>query len=258
MIGQNELIRQIERLIEEGEFPRFSIIVGDRGSGKKSLAAYIAGLMQANFVYLEDNSIASIRQVIDESYKQSGITVYRISDADSMSNEAQNTLLKVTEELPNNSYFIMTLEDVQNTLDTIVSRAHIFVMQSYSEEEIGQYAEKYYPDKLNIIKKVCTTPGDADIIVTYDGFYEYVRKVVENVENTALVNTFKIAEKIALKGEEDKYDPVLFFKAVMRVAWDDWNFKLMTKTSYYLSKLTRRSINKQMIFDQWLIDVQGE
>ena len=41
MIGQHNLQSRIEHLIDSGTFPRFSILVGPKGSGKKTFANWI-------------------------------------------------------------------------------------------------------------------------------------------------------------------------------------------------------------------------
>ena len=125
MIGQKYLKKYVQTLIDEDNFPRFSIFVGPKGSGKKRfLREYFEG------IYPEDNKVEKKKKIIDMAYKVSHKT-FIIPDADDMSNAAKNALLKVVEECPNDNYFIMTLEDEVNTLGTIRSRAQIFYMDMY-------------------------------------------------------------------------------------------------------------------------------
>lgn len=64
MIGQKYLKKYVKTLIEEDNFPRFSIFVGPKGSGKKRfLREYFEG------IYPEDNKVDSIRKIIDMAYK---------------------------------------------------------------------------------------------------------------------------------------------------------------------------------------------
>ena len=268
MIGQNELLERIQRLIKEDNYPRFSIFVGERGSGRKYLASFVSELLHASFIFTEDNSIASIRNIIEQSYKLKSRTVYRIADADTMSPEAKNALLKVTEESPNNAYFIMTLQDENNTLHTIRSRAQIFHMQLYTQDELEAYIRYIYEDTLEnkdieLCKTLCDTPGEAEMLLRYNPseFYAYVEKVVDNINKVNLANTFKIAEKVALKDEEDKYDLKLFCKAFQNVAWDkqiEGYVRMIRITSEYLQLLKIRGINKTMLFDNWILEIRGE
>ena len=53
MIGQEKLRKIIEQQIEMGEFPRFSIIVGAEGSGKKTLTTAMAYALECHRVFIE-------------------------------------------------------------------------------------------------------------------------------------------------------------------------------------------------------------
>ena len=133
MIGQKHLQSRIEQLITDRTFPRFSILVGPKGSGKKTFANWIITKIVRHeaLSYSQvcpDVKIDTIRQIIESAYKTISTNIYVIPDADTMSNAAKNALLKVTEEPPNNAYFIMTLEDENNTLETIRSRGTVFHM----------------------------------------------------------------------------------------------------------------------------------
>ena len=214
MIGQKNLQNQIEQLIENDTFPRFSILVGPKGSGRKTFAPYIAGYMRANWVHAFDVKIDTIREIIQQSYKVVDNTVYFIPDADNMSPAAKNALLKVTEEPPNNAYFIMTLEDENNTLETIRSRGTVFHMDRYTPDEIEEYWRSRYTsiqDNPWIHKELCETPGDVDLLVKMGTlqFYEYVKLVVDNIAEVSLANAFKIPSKVALKEDAEGYDSFL-------------------------------------------------
>ena len=62
MIGQIKLKSQLERLLQSDSFPRFSIFIGERGSGRKTIIRNILGKLGI----LRECSIdvASVRDVI--------------------------------------------------------------------------------------------------------------------------------------------------------------------------------------------------
>ena len=275
MIGQANLQSRIEQLINNNTFPRFSIFVGPRGSGKKTFAPYIAGYMLAGWVHAFDVKIDTIREIIQQSYKVVDNTVYFIPDADNMSNAAKNALLKVTEEPPNNAYFIMTLEDENNTLETIRSRGTVFHMDRYTPDEIGSYFyDRYHAnhgkDDETIVKELCETPGDVDTLVKMGikEFYDYVQLVVDNIADVSLANAFKIPSKVALKDDVEGYDLRLFWKAFMKVCLEKASGKGLTPeqildygeavmaTDKYLQKLRVKGINRQMLIDCWLMEIR--
>ena len=267
MIGQKNLIKQIDWQIEANCFSRFSIFVGERGSERNEFPTHISKKMNVVNVHGEDVKIETIRSLIENAYKTHDKTIYTIYDADNMSIQAKNALLKITEEPPNNAYFIMTLEDINNALDTIRSRATVYTLEPYSVAEILDYAktqigvEKLDGTARNIVADICSTPGDVELLSIYGvvAFYEYVQKVDAHIATVNGANAFKIVDKLALKDEEDKYDLRLFWKAFIRVCSVDKtlkNYEGITITSRVLQKLGIRGINKQMLFDDWLLEVR--
>ncbi len=280
MIGQANLHSRIEQLIENHVFPRFSILVGPKGSGKKTLAHELERLFNnwrvisdhVNVYELPDVKIDTIREMIIQSYKQVMTMLYIIPDADNMSNAAKNALLKVTEEPPNEAYFIMTLEDENNTLETIRSRGTVFYMDRYTPGEIASYFyEEYHANngkpEEEIIRAICETPGDVDLLSNIDNknyiadFYDYVKLVVDNIAEVSLANAFKIPSKVALKEDADGYDLRLFWKAFMKICLQDnvvYGIKAeaVQITSKYLQKLRVKGINRQMLIDCWLMEIR--
>ena len=265
MIGQANLHSRIEYLINTDGLPRFSIFVGPKGSGKKTfvrelLNSITDGLYEECGIKVDD-----VRNLIVDAYKIHSTAVYFIPDADNMSNAAKNALLKVTEEPPNNAYFIMTLEDENNTLETIRSRGTVFHMDRYTPAEIGEYyGDNYFNEddacwgsREAIIKELCETPGEVDIL-SKDVllFYDFVQLVVDNIAEVSLANAFKIADKIALKEGAEGYDLRLFWKAFMKVAFDKGRYNGVYTTSKYLQKLRTKGVNRQMLFDNWLLEVR--
>ena len=273
MVGQKNLLKQIDWMCEAGCFPRFSIILGDNGKQETELSIYIANKLQSFVFDLVDNKIDTIRQVITDAYKIHKPMVYIFHNADDMSVPAKNALLKVTEEPPNNAYFIMFLTDANNTLDTIRSRAIQLKMEPYSWDELKQYFESNWQaadDYKKLVLDLSATPNDIDILQTQvepctaDKFYAYVAKVVDNIGTVSGANSFKIAEKVALKDEPEKYDLKMFWRACCKLfndkaknAYDYIDYwQACKKTSDALKKLGIKGVNKQMLFDSWILDIR--
>lgn len=278
LIGQIRLQQRIIHAVERNKFPRFSIIVGPTGCGKKTIAGFIVRELQkqdyVNAYWCPDTKVDTIREITKNAYKVTSTTVYIIPDADSMSGAARNALLKVTEEPPNKAYFIMTLEDENYTLATIRSRGTIFKVYPYKPEEIAQYLECRYTDAFDsgmgvIIAEVCSTPGEVDMFVRMgaEAFYKYVRLVVDNIADVSVANAFKIPSKVALKeGSDAPYDLKLFWKTFQRICLEivlasehskaSKYAKAILVTDEYIQKLQIRSINKQALMDIWILDVR--
>lgn len=256
MIGQQDLINIIDRDIESDNLARFTIIIGEWGSEKKEVAEHIADKLNANCVLVPELKVDTIRTIIQESYKVITPTVYILWDADNISVQAQNALLKVTEEPPNKAYFVMTLEDEANTLPTIRSRGNIYHCDFYTAAELMNYAEvKYHGVEYCTL---CSTPGEVDLLHVEgpQQFYEYVKKVYDNITEVSSANCFKIADKIRFKNTDEGFDLQLFWKLFQLIAFENSNYERLKITSTYLTRLHIKSINRAMLFDQWILSIR--
>ena len=265
MIGQQNLQKTVNALIKDHTFPKFAIFVGASGSGKNM---FVFEHTFTNLVYAKDNHVESVREIINLAYAVHDRTfVFR--DVDDMSLAAKNALLKVVEECPNDNRFIMTVEDENNVLETIRSRAVIFHMDEYTYDDLLEYCKLKYPNSTyEYALSVCENPGEIDALMNAGGsiVYDYVNKVIDNIALVSGANAFKIGEKIAFKDEEDKIDLKLFLKTFSACCIDRFkgssNFDVVAYskgcqiTSKYIRDLRIKGINKQMLFDSWLLDIR--
>lgn len=274
MIGQKQVLKQIDNLIEKG-FPRFVVITGQKGQGKTTLASYISKKLNIP-MYEFGIKIDEIREMIEISYKQTEPIIYLIQNADKMSIGAKNSLLKVIEEPPNNAYFIMELQQMENTLETIKSRCQEIKMEQYMDEELI----KFLPENLSeedkaIITDVASNKYQVDLLLKYKPkeFYNYVDKVVNNIYRVSSANSFKLSEKLDLKDDGNGYDLRLFFitfrvicfekaRVLLDIEDEKENFNSLLQscniTAKYMQKLNINGINKQLLTDMWILDIRKE
>lgn len=267
MIGQEQLLNDISLLVDRDTFPRFCILTGPRGSGKKLIAHHIGDILKCTVVNA-GTTVTDIRTVIDNCYNLTSATLYIMADADNMSVQAKNALLKVTEEPPNRSYFIITLEDINNTLETIRSRAVTFQLEPYTPEQLVEYAiSKQYDTDINIIEEICDTPGEVDTLCQYDvpEFYNFVNTTIDHIATVSGANVFKLTDRLKLKEDGDGYDVKLFFKMFMKVCWERYSDTDDIKytngvlvTSDYLKDLRITGISKPGVVDLWILDMRRE
>lgn len=258
MIGQKNLLTILNNQLVDDKLARFIIIVGEAGSEKNFVAKELAKQNNILCIEVPDCKIDTIRQMINDAYTVAKPTIFSITNADDMSVNAKNALLKVTEEPPNKARFVMTLQNISNTLDTIKSRATIYQADKYSKNQLEEYCNtKGYKDK-ELLLNICSTPGDIDLINSYGAknFYEFVCKVTDNIATVSGANSFKIAKSLKLKDTDEGYDLALFFKTFFLVCiMNNW-FNGGALTGKYLADLHFKSVNKQMLFDAWLLKIR--
>lgn len=268
IIGQKKLLSDIDHLILNGNFPRFSILQGAIGSGKKLISSYIAKELDALLVPCE-LSVDAVREVIDMSYEQTSPIVYMWADAQKMSPGAKNAILKITEEPPQNAYFIMTTDNVKGLLGTLLSRGTLFNLNPYTPMELHEYVKQKIPDinksESDMIVNISITPKDVMELSTID--IKQLNKVVgilcDNIGITNLGNELKISTFLRYKEEDkDKFDPFLFMRAcmfryleLMKTSYNPMYTDLIRVTSQYLSDLNSKSLNKVATVDSWIIDM---
>lgn len=270
MIGQRELIKKIHGQIEREKFPRFSILIGEKGSGRHTLIWDIATTLGCGVAFVGTKA-DEVRDVVDNAYKVDLPIIYAFTDCDNMSASSANALLKVTEEPPKNAYFILTCENLDNLLSTIRSRGVTYMMEPYTYEDKCDYVEtldrQYDDDTFDFILDATSNIGEIKQLLGYDieAFSKYVECVIDNIAEVSGSNAFKIADKIAFKDEEDKYDLRLFWKAFRSSCVDRGHDEDPIKyahaiaiTGDALQELSYKSVNKSMLFDDWLLKIRGE
>ena len=274
MIGQKDLIRQFEKFDIE-TLPKSVLIVGAIGSGRKTFVNTLANRLNVQLIEIGQSADA-VRELSDLCSKQIDATIYLIANVEQMSSAAQNALLKILEEPPNNSHFILTAVQENMVLSTIHSRCMTFQMSPYSQDELMQYLAEKYPEKCldktvkDAIRDICSCPGDIDLLLSQDvkAFLDYVQLTFDNIAVVSGSNSFKIGGKVNLADDDSKYDLRLFWRAFTAlclkhtdnddIAITRQYIKGASITVKYYNDLQVKGINKAMSFDSWILDIRRE
>lgn len=201
-VGQRAAKQLVTHWYDNNSFPHFLIIVGDTGSGRRMLSYLIADAMDAHVAVVSDLAVSNIRETIEEAYMIESKMIYLICNADGMSLAAKNSLLKFTEEPPENAYIIMTLQSMDSTLNTLRSRSQHIYMEDYSFEELHKLCDDA---KLCHLAK---TPGMLDVLKAMskedvDNIIDTCNKLMLYIDKVSLANALKSANAIKFK-ESDK------------------------------------------------------
>ena len=171
LIENTDTKKRLAQAILENSFPHAFIIEGPRGCGKHTLATQLsaalncenrqsaaslpcghcnncARILKKNFVdihYLSKKEgkstigveeIRALREDIYLSPTESRYKIYIIEEAQSMTPQAQNALLKIFEEPPSGVIIFLLCDHMQQILSTIKSRAQLVRMQRLTDEAV--------------------------------------------------------------------------------------------------------------------------
>ena len=267
IIGQKRLLQKINLL---NELPRFIIIEGSKGGGKKLISKYIANKFNLVPIFI-GTKIDDIRNMIQLANTINDEVLFIIDDGNKLSIGAKNALLKVCEEVPRNAYIILTCENKEVMISTLLSRAMVLQLDNYFLEDYEEYARD---NSLEVFKGIeLTYPNLSyfNLITNSDGqeLLEFCKKVLDNIKVVSGANAFKIANSIRIKEEQEGYDLEQFLYCLKAVAGD----RLLTKASnnqdfteeeQYINSinaisryLNSPSISKAYLLDKLILDLKG-
>ena len=269
LVGQHKLRDTIKKV---NSLNGLTILLGPYGSGRTTISKWIADYFGYKYIVI-DNKIADIRQMINDTMALNEHTIYFIRDADNMTLQAMNAMLKIAEEPPKNLHIILGIVDTDNTLETIISRSNLYTMDYYMYDEIVEYYKNIGNLSMEHEKEllqIASTPGMLKKLIQYDfdKCYEYVQLVYDNVLKVSTGNAFKIGNKIGFKGEEDLIPIDVFFLIYLEVlrsriieSCNRPNGKnILSKqiqfTTKALKDITRKGSNKKLIFDVWTLNIR--
>lgn len=267
MIGQDKNKEQVEWWRKTNTFPRTIILSGMRGCGKRMFASYIAEQLGFDIRWV-GNKVNDVRDMISDCRSLSKPTMFVFVGADDMSLSAKNSLLKVTEEPPNDAYFVIPLEDVSSTLATIKSRSIEIQMEPYTREQLAHFTTN------ELCLEIAKCPGEIINLekMGVENLVEIVEKVIDNIDDVSSGNALHISKNIKFKDDDDGYDLDVFWRVLLnRLAHRLYDNILeygmdqvmvitgwMSTTQQYLNKLNNPSLNRKMLFDMWVMDIRGE
>ena len=269
MIGQKMLLEYIDNL--KNNFPRFSIIVGSQGSGKKTLVKEISKMLNVPYIIWE-NKIDDIRSLNELMNQQTETTIYCIPNYEDMTFRARNSLLKMCEEPPNKSYIILTSTSKEIILPTILNRGVVFVMQPYLEDELHCIEKDKYGfdmghtrEQVDKFITLCRVPGDLDKVrnMDFNAFVEFMKKFWEHIGSSSAGNSLKVASKLKIKedsADTTLYDIDIFLNYLIKLNMQEEITEKQSKI-YQLIMWARKCLqlkyNKQYIVDKFILDLRG-
>ena len=253
MIGQRNNLSTLARWRCNKSIPRFIIIVGDKGSGRLTLTKVILKMLGITGV-INECGIDAIRNVIECAYTLSSPTMYIFRDADNMSIAAKNALLKVIEEPPNNAYFVMTVQNIDEVLGTIKSRGTILKLEPYSREDLKLYKDDAY------LLNYCSNIGQMQMDITdLKKAEDCVNDIIVALQQQSGTKLLKACTQLKSKQSEiDKIDGLLFMRIFEKKLLSSPTVCTCT-SPVHISKckqeISRNTVNKKASIECMLINL---
>lgn len=142
--------------------------------------------------------------------------VYIINDAELLTKEAQNCLLKTLEEPPEYVIIILIVSNESKILNTVKSRCVKIEFEKISDEEINNYLEKQGISKLtNIMLKQCD--GSLKMALNIGERteeYNALEKIINNMEKGNIATIWNNAE-ILYKSQDEIFDYLDYINVIL-------------------------------------------
>ena len=201
------------------------MLCGPRGIGKSTLAYKIAKSVYGNvgdffIVDLEHNidphgalktdakaiSVSTVRAMIEKMQMSSMSGQWRvvlIDSVDELTTSASNAILKLLEEPPQQTLFLLVTHQLSNVLPTIRSRARVEKMRPLTISQLRELCYKFMPETTiseEILKLANGSFGKIANLKSSGGdvIYEDLLDILQNKHSTAS-DMMKIAEKISVE-----------------------------------------------------------
>lgn len=189
VIGQDEAITSIKRMLKKKTLPRAILFSGPSGCGKTTIARILKnrlGCSDADFMELngaDANGIDMVREIKSRMHLapiDGKCRIWLIDECHQLTNSAQNALLKPLEDTPNHVYFFLATTTPQKIIKAVRTRCTDVVVRLLTNKELATLMEGY--------------TGDLD--------EEVVEAIIERVEGSARAALVLLEQVLEVEGKE--------------------------------------------------------
>lgn len=254
MVGQKKLLDTIESSIQSKEFPKTTLLEGDFGCGKHTLARIISEKLEIPFLEITD----MLSQELIEQITLQPVPHLYLIDGTKITVKEQNMILKFLEEPLENSVIVLITDSKSRFLPTVINRCISYTFESYSREEL----EEICPGTSESIFDYATTPGMIISLksINLEDYVSFIEKIYSRIAFANFSNTFRIAEKINFSKEvdESKFDFNIFVYLMLKISLrlyknSQISFQCFELTSDLYRNTKIANINKQQLFEHFII-----
>ena len=255
--GQEKLLNIFNTMTIQ-ELPHTMLLCGEEGCGKHTLSKYIADRFNLEYVNITETFGS---ELFDTILARSLPTFYFI-DLSTISMVQQNVLLKFIEEANDYIYVCLSINSKNLALNTILNRCVIYEFVPYTREQLKDLAKAFFGEE-ELPLKVYTTPGQMRNaqFKNLKEVNDLSIKFINSLHLASFQNTLSLSDKFNYKDLYDKYDVYAFMKLLLvnlnTMYLEKGNkqyFKMYEITNKYLNRLIDKRLNKQNLFESYLIE----
>ena len=243
VIGQDHVIKTLQRALQLGNFAHAYLFAGSRGTGKTSVARIFSHELGCteNDIYEIDaasnrgiDDIRELRNSVQTLPFDSKYKVYIIDEVHMLTKEAFNALLKTLEEPPAHVLFILATTESEKLPSTVISRCQGFTFKKPSQNILKEVS-------FNIAKKEGYTldPSAAQLIaILGDGSFRDTLGILQKVISTSADKKITAEEVETITGAPSR---TLVDNFITAIAEDKLDAGLLA-----ISKAVENNINMKM------------
>ena len=276
IIGNESIKNTLEKSIKTNQITHSYLMIGIPGIGKKLLAKEYAKIILSSndiinnpdFLCIEPDGnsikidqIRNLQKEIQEKPIISNKKVYIIDDADLMTKEAQNCLLKTLEEPPKFAVIILIGSNENAFLPTIKSRCMILHFNRLSDSEIKSYLQKQY-NELSVTQSMLDIAGGsigrAINLKDKQEDYSKVEEIINNLDKKDLIDIVQASE-ILYKSKENINDILDYINIILlKMAKENYIYTNCITIVENTKKRLAQNANYDMSIDDMLFKMWEE
>lgn len=289
IIGNERIKKILQEVLKNNKVSHSYLFLGQAGIGKKMIAVEFAkGLLcskvdgycnncksclefdgennpdftliqpEGNTIKIEQ--IRNMQKKVQEKPIISDRKIYIIDNADLMTKEAQNALLKTLEEPPEFVIIILVGENENAFLSTIKSRCMILHFNSISDMDMGKYLKDNYniistPNMLEVFQG--SIGKEIELKDKQDKYY-IVEQAIQSLENYTLIDFVKNLD-ILYNSKDEILDILEYMNIIfLRKAKEDFKYTHCVKIVEDTKRRINQNANYDMSIDNMLFNIWEE
>ncbi len=280
--GYDSFISDFKKLVDARDLSHAYLFFGEEGTGKFLHALALSNYIESGKFEEPDRDLSetliidfnkpsnieqnketvgidSVREIEHFLYQTSFTGSYRVAilrDAEMLTDQAQNALLKILEEPPQNGVIIAIAKDLSVFLPTVASRFSKIYFPTLSNDSILDFLSKYGKigglDKNKVCQESFGRVGRVIQLFSKDKDREKIKKIVISLcDKKASLTMADDAIEDILKLIDKKLSNLNVFFEELEISLlidpEKNSFKLL-KTSQALEDLATINVNKRLCF----------